>query len=879
MSCGENKNMAIPDGNLKTNQPIIPLYFFHLFIIFFTVLLVLMGCSESLPVKATTTDQISQANWNDNTQVLSITGKATGEQSSLTVTNDVTNEKVGVASVQKDKTWQVILSKPAMVPCSVGLSDGGGAVNVANAPTHCNQLTRESIDVNLGRSVTQSVYPEGTITSPANDMTVAPGGVIEFAALGSESGLRYQWEISSGAFNYSSKAQNPGFLKFSQPGNYRVQLTVSNTLGIKDLMAEQRLIKVVQAGANRVLVIAPVASIIEPASDLSVNVGDMVAFAGSATDPDDTGLLAFSWDFNGVVPNSTVQNPGNITFNKAGVYVISLTATDGASMVSENPAQVTITVADSDANQAPSGLIMRPATDVTVVIGDSVDFVGGGIDPDGDLLAYSWDFAGLPEVVADTADPGIVVFPNTGVFQVVLTVTDALGLADPNPPRRTVTVMGTSPENSDFPTATILEPAEDMTILVGESVVFNGEAASPEGANDPVTVEWSMMGPDPAEDPVVFSTDVMPGEIPFDMAGEYTITFAATDAAGQTNQTPAEVVITVNDSPPANDPPPDELNGIIVSPDGDVSIKVGSTIDFVGDGIDPLGDGLIYDWTFGDPEIADVLDMQNPSATFNTEGEFEVTLTVTDAEGTVDSTLATLMVSVEPSGAESVIDSPKTDMTIVTGDQITFEGDAAGVDPLSFAWTTGDPDLDATVADLTAEEITVVFEMVGVYTVELTVTDANGVDFSPASVVITVEDAASPPPPAEPPVAPVPDPTAPADPPPAAADPAVPPPPTPGGIIEAPADDMTIGVGEAVEFIGSGTDPDGEDLAFQWQFDEAAPDSSAQSPGLVTFDQVGSFEVMLTVTNELGLVDPDPPAVTITVEAVAPAPASVAVND
>ena len=387
-------------------------------IILLTILFVLTGCSESLSVKTTATDQISQANWNDNTQVLSIAGKATGEQSSLIVTNDVTKEKVGIASVQKDKTWQMTLSKPAVVPCSVVLSDNRRAVSVENSPTDCNNPTRNSIDVDLGRTVTQSVYPEGTITSPPDDMSIAPGGVVEFAALGSESGLNYQWEINSGSFNYSSKVQNPGFLKFGQPGKYRVQLTVSNALGIQDLIAEQRIINVVQAGSNRILVIAPVASIVEPVGDLSINVGDAVVFAGSATDPDSTGLLAFTWDFSGAVPNSTVQNPGNITFNKAGVYVVSLVATDAAGMTSETPAKVTITVVDSGANQAPSGLIIQPITNVTVTVGDSIEFEGGGIDPDGDPISFFWNFGELFGAPVDVAAPGMVAFPRVGVFPV-----------------------------------------------------------------------------------------------------------------------------------------------------------------------------------------------------------------------------------------------------------------------------------------------------------------------------------------------------------------------------------------------------------------------------------------------------------------------------
>jgi glucose/arabinose dehydrogenase len=97
-----------------------------------------------------------------------------------------------------------------------------------------------------------------------------------------------------------------------------------------------------------------------------------------------------------------------------------------------------------------------------------------------------------------------------------------------------------------------------------------------------------------------------------------------------------------------------------------------------------------------------------------------------------------------------------------------------------------------------------------------------------------------------------------------------PPPPTannpPNGIIVAPKGSVTIPVGGTVDFTGSGTDPDGDlPLTYSWDFGASGvPPSNAQNPS-ITFDQVGSFTVELTVTDSAGAADPTPATVTVTV--------------
>ena len=88
----------------------------------------------------------------------------------------------------------------------------------------------------------------------------------------------------------------------------------------------------------------------------------------------------------------------------------------------------------------------------------------------------------------------------------------------------------------------------------------------------------------------------------------------------------------------------------------------------------------------------------------------------------------------------------------------------------------------------------------------------------------------------------------------------------PTGTITTPSVDQTIGVGQAVSFSGSGTDPDGTISAYEWVFPGGSPSSSTlANPGNVFYSTAGSYVASLTVTDNASLTDPSPDTRTITV--------------
>lgn len=92
-------------------------------------------------------------------------------------------------------------------------------------------------------------------------------------------------------------------------------------------------------------------------------------------------------------------------------------------------------------DQPPDGTITSPAANVTIQAGQSVDFAGSATDPDGAITAYSWIFPGGDPAASSAASPGSVTFAEVGTYVVSMTTFDDLGMNDPSPPTRTITVQ------------------------------------------------------------------------------------------------------------------------------------------------------------------------------------------------------------------------------------------------------------------------------------------------------------------------------------------------------------------------------------------------------------------------------------------------------
>src|SRR6266481_1408912 len=131
-----------------------------------------------------------------------------------------------------------------------------------------------------------------------------------------------------------------------------------------------------------------------------------------------------------------VTGPPNGNIAPPGYYMLFILNSAGVPSVA---AMLQVSLAANDV--PPTGTITNPASNVIVSAGQSVSYSGTGNDPDGIISAYSWSFPGGNPSSSNLANPGNVTYAIPGTYVTTFTVTDNVGLTDPNPPTRTITVQ------------------------------------------------------------------------------------------------------------------------------------------------------------------------------------------------------------------------------------------------------------------------------------------------------------------------------------------------------------------------------------------------------------------------------------------------------
>jgi PKD repeat protein len=188
----------------------------------------------------------------------------------------------------------------------------------------------------------------------------------------------------------------------------------------------------------------PTATIVSPATNVTINPGGSVSFSGSGTDPDGT-IAAYAWSFPGGTPSSsTVAAPGSVTYSTPGTYTASLTVTDNGG-ASSSPATRTITVADFSLSASPASRTVVPGagTTYTATVTPGTGFTG--------TVAFS--VTGLPAGATGSFNPTSV----NGSGQTTLTVSTTGSTPTGSYP---LTIRGTSGPVTRSATVTLVVVGE-----------------------------------------------------------------------------------------------------------------------------------------------------------------------------------------------------------------------------------------------------------------------------------------------------------------------------------------------------------------------------------------------------------------------------------
>lgn len=427
--------------------------------------------------------------------------------------------------------------------------------------------------------------------------------------------------------------------------------------------------------------------------DRSSPVNTTVELNGTGSD-DNVGIVSYVWDF--VYNGTPVQYTTEVAeheFTELGVYVLTLTVTDGAGHVSTDTVNLTI------APDAPP--VADPGPDMIVDEDTVVVFNGTASSDDVDIVNYTWTivelsvemYGAFPEFTFDTPD----------VYTVELVVNDTIGQLS-SPGSMTVTV-----EDVTAPTAIA---GLDMTVPSDSTVILNGSLSSDNVGV--VVYTWTFTD----DGPQVLSGESV--DYVFSNVGDIVVTLTVEDAAG--NNDTDELTVTVLD---ATDP--------VADAGPDQAVEAGEEVTFDGTGSSDNVDIVSWTWTFEDDGDDVTRTGETATYTFDNSGEFVVTLTVEDAAGNSDTDELTVRVNSPP-----VADAGDA-MSATAGEEVTFDGsgssDDVGIE--NYTWTFA---YDGEVEMLYGVGPSFTFEIAGNYTVTLIVEDASGLTDTDTVVVSIEED-------------------------------------------------------------------------------------------------------------------------------------------
>ncbi len=294
--------------------------------------------------------------------------------------------------------------------------------------------------------------------------------------------------------------------------------------------------------------------------------------------------------------------------------------------------------------------------------------------------------------------------------------------------------------------------------------------------------------------------------------GTYNVTLTVTD-----NDNAMDSVMTNVNINPANQPPIADLGEAYSAKDGEAVMFDGSGSS------DPDGSIVSYAWNFGDSATSTEM---NPSHTYAAAGNYTVSLTVTDNQGLTGTAMASVTIgSANMQAPVAQLNGPYSGSVAVP---IDFNGSRSN-DPdgtiVSYEWDFGDGNKMTDSSNSTSHA----YSQSGSYTVTLKVTDNDGLmDMETTTATIGMGN-----------MAPV-----------------------------AEASGAYNGkVNGVIKFDGSQShDQDGSIVNYIWDFGDGTGDSGSNPYPEHSYASVGTYNVILTVTDNTGAMDSDMTTVSVTSE-------------
>jgi PKD repeat protein len=178
-------------------------------------------------------------------------------------------------------------------------------------------------------------------------------------------------------------------------------------------------------------------------------------------------------------------------------------------------------------------------------------------------------------------------------------------------------------DNYDLPTA---NAGVDQTVHTGEKVNFDGSASTASAGSSLVKYEWDF------ENDGVIDAEGAKTSYTYNVKGQYTVVLRVTDSLGQVD-TDTCLIAVLNRAPIAS---------FTYTP---TDITIQDAVNFIDTSQDTDGSIVSWYWDFGDGTTSTD---RNPTHKYSSEGNYTVTLTVTDNDGAQNVTSKTITVKGMP---------------------------------------------------------------------------------------------------------------------------------------------------------------------------------------------------------------------------------------
>ncbi|MCE4566931.1 PKD domain-containing protein [Maribellus sp. CM-23] len=349
-------------------------------------------------------------------------------------------------------------------------------------------------------------------------------------------------------------------------------------------------------------------------------------------------------------------------------------------------------------NAAPVADFSSNSTGIN--IGESVTFTDRSANVPS---TWNWTFEGGNPANSNAKNP-VVSYAVSGSYNVSLTVSNANGSDT-----KTIT---------DYITVTkpVILPVADFSVnttsvIAGGSITFQDQSS-----NNPISWVWEFAGGSPAT-----STDQNP-IVTYNIAGTYQVKLTVTNADGSDTKI-ADNLIEVTTVPVIKTPPVADFSA------SQTTINSGETVNF-----SDLSTNAptSRSWTFagGTPSSST---LQNPSITYANAGNYSVSLTVTNADGTDTKTLESYILVKDPV-LEPIADFASNKNKVMEGEQVNFS-DQSQNNPVSWNWVFE----GGTPSSSTERNPVVTYKNASSYKVSLTVKNDGGTNTKIIDNYILVE--------------------------------------------------------------------------------------------------------------------------------------------